>query len=148
MTTKVKQYRTFFLTFNRGNDGGKGNPIIYGNYCASYLWDDILTKDSLLDILFRFVYVQQEDVRDSNGDIIDKKEVVIFPRYHQLDVVRKIEADISEKSIGNNYLVQHSAGSGKTNSIAWLSHRLAKLHNERSEEHTSELQSRGHLVCR
>jgi len=133
MTTELKRDSTFFLPFNRGNDGGKGNPIIYGNYRASYLWDDILTKDSLLDILFRFVYVQQEDVRDSNGDIIDKKEVVIFPRYHQLDVVRKIEADISEKSIGNNYLVQHSAGSGKTNSIAWLSHRLAKLHNEENE---------------
>src|SRR5690625_3543988 len=130
MTTELKRDSTFFLPFNRGNDGGKGNPIIYGNYRASYLWDDILTKDSLLDILFRFVYVQQEDVRDSNGDIIDKKEVVIFPRYHQLDVVRKIEADISEKGVGNNYLIQHSAGSGKTNSIAWLSHRLAKLHDE------------------
>lgn len=133
MTTALKGEHTYFLPFNRGNDGGKGNPVIYNNYRTSYLWDDILQKDSVLDLIHRFVYVEQKDIRDSTGDIIDKKETVIFPRYHQLDVVRKIEADIQEYQVGRNYLVQHSAGSGKTNSIAWLSHRLAKLHDASNE---------------
>src|SRR5690625_2982056 len=133
MTTELKRKQTYFLPFNRGNDGGKGNPVIYNNYRTSYLWNDILQKDSVLDIVFRFVYVEEKDIRDSTGELIDKKETVIFPRYHQLDVVRKIEADVSEKGVGENYLVQHSAGSGKTNSIAWLSHRLAKLHDEKDQ---------------
>lgn len=130
MTTQLNRDKTFFLPFNRGNNGGKGNPIVYNDYRTSYLWNDILQKDSLLDILFRFVYVNQEDIQDSSGEIIDKKETVIFPRYHQLDVVRKIEADVNEKGVGQNYLIQHSAGSGKTNSISWLAHRLAKVHDE------------------
>lgn len=130
MTTRLNKEKTFFLPFNRGNDGGKGNPIVYNDYRTCYLWKDILQKDSLLDILFRFVYVKQEDIKDSTGEIIDKKETVIFPRYHQLDAVRKIEEDVKEKGAGQNYLIQHSAGSGKTNSISWLAHRLAKLHTE------------------
>ncbi len=130
MTTQLNRDRTFFLPFNRGNEGGKGNPIVYNDYRTSYLWNDILQKDSLLDILFRFVFVKQEDIKDSTGEIIDKKETVIFPRYHQLDVVRKVEADVKVKGVGENYLIQHSAGSGKTNSISWLSHRLAKLHDD------------------
>ena len=133
MTTMLSREGTFFLPFNRGNQGGKGNPIIYNNYRTAYLWDDVLQKDSLLDLLFRFVYIEQKDVRDSTGEIIDQKETVIFPRYHQLDVVRKIEADIQKNKVGENYLVQHSAGSGKTNSISWLSHRLAKVHDENNE---------------
>lgn len=130
MTTQLNKGKTFFLPFNKGNIGGRGNPIVYNDYRTSYLWNDILQKDSLLDILFRFVFIKQEDLQDSNGDIIDKRETVIFPRYHQLDVVRKIEADVAEKGVGENYLAMHSAGSGKTNSIAWLAHRLAKLHNK------------------
>lgn len=130
MTTRLNADKTFFLPFNRGDNGGKGNPVVYGDYRTSYLWKDILQKDSLLDILFRFVYVELDEVKDSTGEIIEKKETVIFPRYHQLDVVRKVEADVKEKGIGNNYLIQHSAGSGKTNSISWLAHRLAKLHDE------------------
>lgn len=133
MTTMLNRESTFFLPFNRGNQGGKGNPIIYNDYRTSYLWNDVLQKDSLLDLLFRFVYIEQKDVRDSTGEIIDKKEIVIFPRYHQLDVVRKIETDIQKNKVGRNYLVQHSAGSGKTNSISWLSHRLAKVHDENNE---------------
>jgi len=133
MTTMLSREGTFFLPFNRGNQGGKGNPIIYNNYRTAYLWDDVLQKDSLLDLLFRFVYIEQKDVRDSTGEIIDQKETVIFPRYHQLDVVRKIEADIQKNKVGENYLVQHSAGSGKTNSISWLSHRLAKVHDENND---------------
>ena len=133
MTTMLKKQSTYFLPFNRGNEGGKGNPIIYNDYRTSYLWNDVLQKDSLLDVLFRFVYVEEKDLRDSTGEIIDKKETIIFPRYHQLDVVRKIEADIKQNKVGHNYLVQHSAGSGKTNSISWLSHRLAKVHDENNE---------------
>lgn len=138
MATQLNKDKTFFLPFNKGNDGGKGNPVIYNDYRTSYLWKDILQKDSLLDILFRFVYVEKEDVQDSTGEIIDKKETVIFPRYHQLDVVRKIEADVKEKGVGHNYLVQHSAGSGKTNSISWLAHRLSKLYdNENNPKFSS-----------
>lgn len=133
MTTALKGDDTFFLPFNRGNAGGKGNPVIYHNYRTSFLWNDVLQKDSVLDLIFRFVYVEKKDIRDSTGEIINQKETVIFPRYHQLDVVRKIEADITNHEVGRNYLVQHSAGSGKTNSIAWLSHRLAKLHDENND---------------
>ena len=130
MTTALKGQDTYFLPFNRGNNGGKGNPSIYHNYRTSYLWNEVLQKDSVLDLIHRFVYVEEKDIRDSTGELINKKETVIFPRYHQLDVVRKIESDIQNKGVGENYLVQHSAGSGKTNSIAWLSHRLAKMHDE------------------
>lgn len=133
MTTMLKRENTFFLPFNRGNQGGKGNSIIYNNYRTSYLWNEVLQKDSLLDLLFRFVYVEKKDIRDSTGEIIDHRESIIFPRYHQLDVVRKIEEDIKREKVGKNYLVQHSAGSGKTNSISWLSHRLAKAHDENNE---------------
>lgn len=129
MTTQLNKEKTFFLPFNKGCNGGKGNPVQYDDYKTSYLWKEILQKDSLIDILFRFVFVKQEDIKDSTGEIIDKKETVIFPRYHQLDVVRKIEEDVTLNGVGKNYLVQHSAGSGKTNSISWLSHRLAKIHN-------------------
>ncbi|GEK59407.1 restriction endonuclease subunit R [Marinococcus halophilus] len=130
MTTRLQKDSTFFLPFNKGNNGGKGNPPVKGDYRSSYLWKEVLHPESLMDILFRFAYVQKENVRDSNGEIIDEKEVVIFPRYHQLDAVRKIEQDVTVQKAGHNYLIQHSAGSGKTNSISWLAHRLAKLHDE------------------
>lgn len=129
MTTRLEKEKTFFLPFNKGNNGGKGNPPVANDYKTSYLWKEILQKNSLIDILFRFVFVKQEDILDSTGEIIDKKETVIFPRYHQLDVVRKIESDVKQFGVGTNYLVQHSAGSGKTNSISWLAHRLAKIHD-------------------
>lgn len=130
MTTELKKEKTYFLPFNKGNDGGKGNPTVYNNYRTHYLWEEILASDSLLDILFRFVFVKKDDILDSNGDLIGERKMLIFPRFHQLDVVRELERDVKEKSVGQNYLIQHSAGSGKTNSISWLSHRLAKLHDE------------------
>lgn len=133
MTTRLQKEKTSFLPFNRGNNGGKGNPLVYQDYKTSYLWKEILQPDSLLDILFRFVFVEKDDIRDSNGEIIDKKETVIFPRFHQLDVVRKVEEDVKQRGVGHNYLIQHSAGSGKTNSISWLAHRLAKLHNNQDQ---------------
>ncbi|MGG2093976.1 type I restriction endonuclease [Bacillus sp. S13(2024)] len=132
MTTALKREKTYFLPFNKGNNGGKGNSAVYGNYRTHYLWDEILEPDSLLDILFRFAFVKSDDILDSNGETIGERKMLIFPRFHQLDVVRKLEADVQEKQVGHNYLIQHSAGSGKTNSISWLAHRLAKLHDEES----------------
>lgn len=134
MTTKLDKDKTYFLPFNKGNDGGKGNPLAYGDkYRTHYLWEDILTPDSLLDIIYRFIFIKKDDIKDSNGETIGERQMLIFPRFHQLDVVRKLEADVAQKLVGQNYLIQHSAGSGKTNSISWLAHRLAKLHNEENE---------------
>lgn len=122
MTTKLDGANTHFLPFNKGNNGGKGNPQGNGNYRTSYLWDEILQKDSLLDIIQRFVHLKVSD----DG----KKETLIFPRYHQLDAVRKIVSDVKKNGTGINYLIQHSAGSGKSNSIAWLAHHLSSLHDD------------------
>lgn len=121
MTTRLKNMDTYFLPFNKGNQGGKGNPVGDGNYRISYLWDEVLVKDSILDILHRFIHLQK--------DKKTKKETMIFPRYHQLDVVRSLIANVKENGTGNNYLIQHSAGSGKSNSIAWLAHHLSNLHD-------------------
>ncbi|MEG0671716.1 type I restriction endonuclease [Clostridium sp.] len=130
MCTRLNKNKTFFLPFNKGNEGGAGNPPNGEDFRTSYLWEDILQKPSLIDILFRFVYIETDELKDCDGKVIETKETVIFPRYHQLDVVRKIEAHAKAVGPGENYLVQHSAGSGKTNSISWLSHRLSKLHDD------------------
>lgn len=128
MTTRLAGKATYFLPFNRGNDGGAGNPIpADGSYATAYLWREVLQKDSLLDILARFVHLLVEE-RTVNGKT-EKKESLVFPRYHQLDVVRKLEAAARSEGAGASYLVQHSAGSGKSNSIAWTAHRLATLHD-------------------
>jgi type I restriction enzyme R subunit len=123
MTTELKGKDTFFLPFNKGLEEGSGNPIVKGKFKTHYLWEEILSQDSLLDI-FRNFYFIQEDEKDPN------KKIAIFPRYHQLDVVKKVEQKVKEEKQGNKYLIQHSAGSGKTNSISWLAHRLSKLHDE------------------
>ncbi|AEE92345.1 putative type I restriction-modification system (HsdR) [Tepidanaerobacter acetatoxydans Re1] len=129
MTTRLAGDKTFFLPFNKGKDGGRGNPDNPNGFKTAYLWEKILQKDSLMDILKRFVFIETEEKKDIDGKTYIS-EKVIFPRYHQLDVVRKLEADAREKGVGTNYLVQHSAGSGKTNSISWLAHRLANLHDD------------------
>mgnify|MGYP001013212564 FL=1 len=122
MTTRLDKLDTHFLSFNRGHaDGSAGNPPIEGDYRTSYLWKEVLQKDSLLDILQRFVQVQKDK---KNGH-----EWIIFPRYHQLDVVRKLVADVKQRGSGHSYLIQHSAGSGKSNSIAWLAHHLESIHD-------------------
>lgn len=133
MATKLDKAKTYFLPFNKGNQDGKGNPGVHNNYRTHYLWDEILTPDSLLDILYRFIFIKKDEIKDSNGETIGERQMLIFPRFHQLDVVRKLEADVNVKKVGHNYLIQHSAGSGKTNSISWLAHRLAKLHTEDNE---------------
>lgn len=141
MTTKLDGRRTFFLPYNQGSngagqDGGAGNPQAEdGDYVTAYMWKNVLQKDSLLDILQKFVSCEEEQekvVRDGKETTVTKRRV-IFPRFHQLDVVRKMIADVRAHGSGRNYLVQHSAGSGKSNSIAWTAYRLASLHNAENE---------------
>ena len=136
MTTRLEGKETSFLPFNRGNNHAAGNPPVEGNHKTHYLWDEVLQADSLLDILQRFMHleVKEKYVRLYEGMQTDKRETMIFPRYHQLDVVRKLVAHAKVHGAGRNYLIQHSAGSGKSNSIAWLAHRLASLHDEHDEK--------------
>lgn len=121
MTTKLQKLDTFFLPFNRGHNKGAGNPPVENDYRTSYLWKDVFQKDSLLDIIQRFIQIKKDE---ETG-----KEKLIFPRYHQLDVVRELVKEVYNNGCGNNYLIQHSAGSGKSNSIAWLAHHLSNLHD-------------------
>lgn len=126
MTTKLDGVKTYFLPFNQGsngagNDGGAGNPqTTDGSYVTSYIWKEVFQKDKMLDILQKFISLEKGRTKDN-----DK---IIFPRYHQLDVVRKLIQNVSDYGSGRNYLIQHSAGSGKSNSIAWTAYRLASLH--------------------
>lgn len=131
MTTRLKGGETFFLPFNKGHNRGAGNPPVEGNWKTAYLWDEVLARDSLLDILQRFMHleVKEKKIATERGPKTIRKETMIFPRYHQLDAVRKLVAHAKARGAGRNYLVQHSAGSGKSNSIAWLAHRLAGLHD-------------------
>lgn len=128
MTTKLDGSKTYWLPFNKGANNGKGNPKNENGYRTAYLWEFILQKDSWMEILQRFLHLETEEF-ESNGKIY-KKEKLIFPRYHQLDAVRKISNNVLEVEAGTNYLIQHSAGSGKSNSIAWLAYRLSSLHND------------------
>lgn len=138
MTTKLDGKNTYFLPFNQGsngagNDGGKGNPANPSGYPTSYLWEYVFQKDSMMDIVQKFIHLQvKEDkkVMSDGTERVTKKKTLIFPRYHQLDVVRKLIADVRENGSGQNYLIQHSAGSGKSNSIAWTAYRLASLHDD------------------
>ena len=136
MTTKLAGPHTYFLPFNQGSAGagkvgGKGNPNNENGYDTAYLWENVLCKDRLLEILQKYMHLQQEFDKKT-GEL--KSETMIFPRYHQLDVVTKLLADVKENGSGKNYLIQHSAGSGKSNSIAWLAHRLSSLHNDMDEK--------------
>jgi type I restriction enzyme R subunit len=142
MATRLQGDKTFFLPFNRGSHPGEvqcgaGNPQHPSGYRTGYFWEEVLQRDSFLDIIGHFIYTEhrEEQVNESGGKSrMVKKETTIFPRYHQLDAVRKMVATARVEGPGSNYLIQHSAGSGKTNSISWLSHRLASLHNDRNEK--------------
>ncbi|MFW0108647.1 type I restriction endonuclease subunit R [Rothia sp. P7181] len=138
MTTRLNKDKTFFLPFNRGNGegvhAGKGNPISEDRYAVSYMWEEILAKDSLLEIISKFMFLKTEEKTDQVTGKTTTKETLIFPRYHQLDAVRKLLADVRVNRSSQNYLIQHSAGSGKTNSIAWLAHRLTSLHDEDGQQ--------------
>jgi len=128
MTTRLNKEGTVFLPFNKGRNNGKGNPDNPNGYKTSYLWEEVLQSDSLLEIIFRFLHLQVEEKKKGNRRIGNER--MNFPRYHQLDVVRKLIITSREEGPGNNYLIQHSAGSGKSNSIAWMAHRLASLHDK------------------
>lgn len=132
MTTRISGNKTRWLPFNKGHNRGSGNPPNPHGYKTDYLWEEVLARDSWMDILHRFIHLQTETIEINRET--HKKEKMIFPRYHQLDVVRKITADARESGAGKNYLVQHSAGSGKSNSIAWLAYRLSSLHNDLDEK--------------
>jgi type I restriction enzyme R subunit len=122
MVTKLAGPATVFLPFNLGNDGGAGNPPnAKGGHRTAYLWEQVWERESWLEILGRYLIAQRDE----------KKQIkeIIFPRYHQLDVTRKLQAAVVKDGPGGKYLVQHSAGSGKTNSIAWTAHFLAELHD-------------------
>ncbi|GAB5544301.1 MAG: DEAD/DEAH box helicase family protein [Sandaracinaceae bacterium] len=134
MTTRLAGSATYFLPFNKGLDGGAGNPPDPDgrSYRTAYLWDEVLQRDSFLDLVARFIHLQLDEKRDDQGRKV-KKETMIFPRYHQLRAVRQLVTSARTEGVGHNYLVEHSAGSGKSNTIAWLTHRLASLHDARDE---------------
>ncbi|MGI2109713.1 type I restriction endonuclease subunit R [Shewanella frigidimarina] len=129
MTTRLNGKKTFFLPFDQGTaEGGQGNDIPNDeSYATSYLWNEIFQKDNLLLILSRYIHLEKKDVENLDGSI-ELKETMIFPRYHQWAVVSKLLNAVDNEGTGNKYLIQHSAGSGKSNSIAWLSHQLASKH--------------------
>ncbi len=131
MTTRLAGDATYFLPFNKGHNKGKGNPPDPQGrtYRTAYLWEETLQRDSLLDILARFLHLQIEERFDEDGHKY-KKESMVFPRYHQLQAVRKLVDLTRREGIGHNYLVEHSAGSGKSNTIGWLAHRLSSLHDQ------------------
>ncbi len=128
MTTKLEGVKTKYLPFNLGYNRGAGNPPNPEGYKTSYLWEYIWEKESWMDILSRFLHLQADEYK-FEGKIF-KQESLLFPRYHQLDVVRKLEEDAMVNGAGKNYLIEHSAGSGKSNSIAWLVYRLSCLHDK------------------
>ena len=125
MTTKLDLKNTFFLPFNKGNNEGAGNPVNPNGYKTAYLWEEIFTKTSLIEIIQHFIKL-------SGKEKLNKK-TLFFPRYHQLDVVRKIVNDVSEKGVGGTYLIEHSAGSGKSNSITWTAYRLIETYFKNKE---------------
>ena len=127
MTTKLDGQKTQFLPFNLGHDGGAGNPPNPDGHRTSYLWEQVWERDAWMDLLARFIHVDQP----AKGSVAAKRAAtrVIFPRYHQWDAVLKLEAEAKALGAGQSYLVEHSAGSGKSNTIAWIAHRLSNLHD-------------------
>ena len=132
LTTKIDGAKTFFLPFNKGYNNGAGNPPNKAGYKTAYLWEQVWQKDNWLDIIGRFIHIQKDEYKQK-GTVI-KKEKINFPRYHQLDAVRQLSKHAKLNGAGQNYLIQHSAGSGKSNSIAWLAYRLFSLHNALDEK--------------
>ncbi|MFA7232750.1 MAG: type I restriction endonuclease [Terrimicrobiaceae bacterium] len=135
MATRLAGTATHFLPFNKGCDGGAGNPPDPAGrtYRTAYLWEEVLQRDSLLDLLARFLHLQVEEKRGEDGRKV-QKETMIFPRYHQLECVRGLVEAARREGPGHNSLIDQSAGSGKSNTIGWLAHRLASLHDTRNEK--------------
>lgn len=126
MVTKLAGKATRFLPFNQGDNGASGNPVNPNGHRTAYLWEQVWSRESWLEILGRYLIAR----RDKKKQITE----IIFPRYHQLDVTRKLQAAVLKDGAGSKYLVQHSAGSGKTNSISWTAHFLAELHDAKNEK--------------
>lgn len=134
MTTELKGKDTYFLPFNLGNDGHAGNPVNPKGSATSYLWEQVLQRDSWLNIIGKFLHLQ---ISDKTNPVTGEREVrksLLFPRYHQWDVVNKLIETARTDGPGHRYLIQHSAGSGKTNSIAWTAHQLSSLHGADNEK--------------
>lgn len=129
-TTHLNLEKTYFMPFNKGleNGAGAGNPINPNGFKTSYLWEEVLQKDILSDIIMNYVLFDYGETKTQKKvpHIMKNAQVLIFPRYHQLDVVNKLTADVSKLGVGKTYLIQHSAGSGKSNSITWLAYKLIK----------------------
>ena len=132
MTTRLVGERTRFLPFNLGHNLGAGNPPNRHGHRTAYLWERVWQRDAWLDVLGRFIHVE----RPEKGSPAQRRaaETVIFPRFHQWDAVLRLEADARERGAGQHYLVEHSAGSGKSNTIAWTAHRLSTLHDLQDEK--------------
>jgi type I restriction enzyme, R subunit len=128
LTTKIDGYKTFFLPFNRGHNNGAGNPPTEGKHKTSYLWEDTWSPDSWLDLLQNFVHVFKEERENQEGEKYEV-EVQVFPRFHQRDTVLRAVSDVAQNRVGKNYLIQHSAGSGKSMTIAWMAYRMSELHD-------------------
>jgi len=138
MCTKLDGLSSYFLPFNMGNgqgiDTGKGNPVYPDKYSVYYMWDDIFTKDTLIELISKYIFIEKKEKKDKETGTTKIKETLIFPRFHQLDCLRKVLADVKENKTTQNYLIQHSAGSGKTNTIAWLAHRLSSFHDSDNKQ--------------
>lgn len=137
MATKLNGEKTFFLPFNQGsngagNDGGAGNPANSDGYMTSYIWEKVFQRESMMDILQKFINLEITEEKKKGGKT-ETKKTLIFPRYHQLDVVRKLVADVTENGAGKSYLIEHSAGSGKSNSISWVAYRLATIFKKNND---------------
>lgn len=134
MTTALAGADTHFLPFNMGDEGAAGNPINpSGGAKTSYFWDRILERETWLDIMGRFVHIEKKEVTREDGRK-ENRETTVFPRFHQWDAVTKLTTSARDEGAGHNYLIQHSAGSGKSNSIMWLAHRLSSLHDDHDKK--------------
>ena len=134
MTTKLAGQETFFLPFNMGRDGGAGNPVVKDNSSTSYMWERVLDRDAWLNIVGKFMYLKETQDIDPITGAKSKKTTLFFPRFHQWELVTKVLDTVRTEGPGHRYLGQHSAGSGKTDSIAWTAHGLSTLHDENNEK--------------
>jgi type I restriction enzyme R subunit len=143
MTTRLQNGKTIFLPFNRGRDGGAGNPDIDGNFRVAYFYADqpdgraVLSRDVLPDIIGRFAHLDRQETPKVDG-MAEIRETLIFPRFQQLDAVRKMMAHARAFGPGRNYLIQHSAGSGKSNTVGWTAHQAINLHDDSDRKKTRQ----------
>jgi type I restriction enzyme R subunit len=128
MTTHLNREKTSFLPFNQGKNHGAGNPPSWQDFATAYLWESIWSRESVLDLIHDFIHEIEEEREEKGRKVLRKK--LLFPRYHQLETVRRLLADVRASGAGRRYLIQHSAGSGKSNTLAWLAYRLSVLQDD------------------